>query len=159
MPVVVKSVADAEALVGEEIGVSDWIDVDQSRIDLFAEATDDHQWIHVDTERAGRELPIGSTIAHGYLLVSLMPALIENFVHFEGVERVINYGLNKVRFKNMVPSGSRVRLRSKLLSARRRAGALQAILENRLEIEGESKPACVAETIAMYFFAEDAKDA
>ena len=158
MSVIVKSAADAEALVGQEVGVSDWVAIDQSRIDLFADATDDHQWIHVDTDRASRELPIGSTIAHGYLLISLMPALIEQFVQFEGLERAINYGLNKVRFKNMVPAGSRVRLRAKLVSARRRAGALQVILENRLEIEGESKPACVAETIAMYFFAEDAKD-
>jgi len=156
MAVVVKSVADAEALIGEEIGVSDWVDIDQPRIDLFAEATDDHQWIHVDTERARREMPTGTTIAHGYLLLSLLPALIDHFVQFEGLERAINYGLNKVRFKNMVPSGSRVRVRSKLLSARRRAGALQVVLENCIEIEGETKPACVAETIAMYFFAKDA---
>jgi acyl dehydratase len=159
MPLVVKALSDAAALIGEEVGVSNWIDVDQARIDLFAKATDDFQWIHVDPERAAKELPIGSTIAHGYLLLSLMPALTEHFVQFEGLERAINYGLNKVRFKNMVPAGSRVRMRSKLVSARRRAGALQLILENRLEIEGQDKPACIAETIAMYFLAGDSPPA
>ncbi len=152
MTVTVTSIEDARALEGQELGVSDWVLVDQDRIERFAEATDDFQWIHVDTERAAQELPIGSTIAHGYLLISLMPALIDQFVKFENLERAINYGLNKVRFKTMVPAGSRVRLRAKLLSARKRAGALQAILENTLEIEGESRPACVAETISMYFF-------
>jgi len=152
MSVTIRSIEDAQALEGQEVGHSDWVLVDQARIDRFADATDDHQWIHVDPERARAELPIGTTIAHGYLLISLMPALIEHFVRFEGLQRAINYGLNKVRFKNMVPAGSRVRLRAVLKSARRRAGALQVILENTLEIEGEAKPACVAETIAMYFF-------
>ena len=152
MSVTVGSIADAQALEGQEIGVSDWILVDQERIDRFAKATEDFQWIHVDVPRAEAELPIGSTIAHGYLLVSLIPALADQFLVMENLDRVVNYGLNKVRFKNMVPSGSRVRLRSKVLSARKRAGALQAILENTLEIEGQAKPACVAETIAMYFF-------
>ena len=101
-------------------------------------------------ERAKRELPVGSTIAHGYLLTALFPALAEKIVIFNG-ERAINYGLNKVRFKQMVPAGSRVRLRSILKSARKRAGALQIILESTMEVEGQSKPACVAETIALYF--------
>ena len=155
MAVRISSVEDAHALEGQEIGVSDWVLIDQERIDRFAQATDDHQWIHVDRARAQRELPIGTTIAHGYLLVSLMPALVIQFIHFEGLERAINYGLNKVRFKNMVPAGSRVRLRARLLSARKRAGALQMVLENTIEIEGQSRPACVAETIGMYFFSKD----
>ncbi len=155
MAVRISSVEDAHALEGQEIGVSDWVLIDQERIDRFAQATDDHQWIHVDRARAQRELPIGTTIAHGYLLVSLMPALVIQFMHFEGLERAINYGLNKVRFKNMVPAGSRVRLRARLLSARKRAGALQMVLENTIEIEGQSRPACVAETIGMYFFSKD----
>ena len=150
MPRIVKTVEEAQALVGHELGVSDWMLIDQDRIDRFAEATDDHQWIHTDVERAAKELPIGSTIAHGYLLTALFPALIETVVRFE-VDRAINYGLNKVRFKQMVPSGSRVRLRSTLKSARMRAGALQVILDNKLEIEGQAKPACIAETIALYF--------
>jgi acyl dehydratase len=153
MPIIVKSIEDAKALEGQELGVSEWILIDQDRIKRFAEATDDFQWIHVDTERAKAELPIGSTIAHGYLLTALFPALIEDIVLFEG-ERAINYGLNKVRFRQMVPAGSRVRLRSILKSARQRLGAMQVVLEAILEIEGETKPACVAETIALYFQAK-----
>jgi acyl dehydratase len=149
---VFRCAADVKAYEGREIGVSDWILVDQERINRFADATEDHQWIHVDVERARAELPIGSTIAHGYLLVSLMPKLLDTFVGFEGLKRVINYGLNEVRFKNMVPAGKRVRMRAKLLSARQRAGGLQVILENTIEIEGEAKPACVAETLVLYFF-------
>ena len=152
MAVTIGSIEEAQACEGQELGVSDWILVDQERIDLFAKSTDDFQWIHVNPERAEAELPIGSTIAHGFLLISLIPAAVDPFVTWENLDRAINYGLNKVRFKNMVPSGSRVRIRSKLLSARKRAGALQAILEHTMEIEGETKPACVAETISMYFF-------
>jgi len=153
MPLIVKTIEEAQILVGKELGVSDWMLIDQDRIDRFADATDDHQWIHTDVERAAKELPIGTTIAHGYLLTALFPALIASVVRFEG-ERAINYGLNKVRFKQMVPAGSRVRLRATLQSARKRAGALQIILDNRLEIEGQAKPACVAETIALYFIAD-----
>ena len=153
MPLIVKTTEEAQKLVGEELGVSDWLLIDQDRINRFADATDDHQWIHTDIERAAKEMPTGTTIAHGYLLTALFPALIESVVHFE-VERAINYGLNKVRFKQMVPAGSRVRLRSTMKSARKRAGALQIILDNRLEIEGQAKPACVAETIALYFVAD-----
>jgi acyl dehydratase len=150
MALIIDSIESAKALEGQEIGVSDWYLIDQDRINRFAEATDDYQWLHVDVERAKKELPTGSTIAHGYLLTALFPALAENIVIFKG-ERAINYGLNKVRFKQMVPAGSRVRLRSILKSARKRAGALQIILDNTMEVEGQSKPACVAETIALYF--------
>ena len=150
MALIIDTIENAKALEGQEIGVSDWLLIDQDRINRFAEATDDYQWIHVDVERAKRELPIGSTIAHGYLLTALFPVLAEKIVIFNG-ERAINYGLNKVRFKQMVPAGSRVRLRGMLKSARKRAGALQIILENKLEIEGQNKPACIAETIALYF--------
>ena len=151
---IIKSIDDAKALEGEEVGLSDWAVIDQHRVDQFAEATADHQWIHVDTERAAKEMPTGSTIAHGYLLTALFPVLVDQVVLFEA-ERAINYGLNKVRFKQMVPAGSRVRLRGTLKSARKRAGALQVIMESRLEIEGETKPACVAETIALYFLSQD----
>lgn len=150
MTLIIDSIENAKALEGQEIGVSDWFLIDQDRINRFAEATDDYQWLHVDVERAKKELPTGSTIAHGYLLTALMPALSENTLIFNG-ERAINYGLNKVRFKQMVPAGSRVRLRSILKSARKRAGALQIILVNTMEVEGQSKPACIAETIALYF--------
>lgn len=149
---VISSAADIKALEGREVGVSDWILVDQERINRFADATEDHQWIHVDAERASRELPTGTTIAHGYLLVSLMPKLLDTFVEFRGLKRVINYGLNEVRFKNMVAAGKRLRMRTKVLSARQRAGGTQVILENTMEIEGEAKPACTAEVIVLYFF-------
>ncbi|MCC5794558.1 MAG: MaoC family dehydratase [Chromatiales bacterium] len=151
---IVSSIEDIKVLEGQEVGVSDWLLVDQKRIDLFAEATDDHQWIHTDPERARAELPIGGTIAHGYLLVSLTPRMLEDFVEFRGVTRVINYGLNKVRFKNMVASGKRIRMRSVLLSCRQRAGGAQVILENTIEIEGETRPACISESIALYFFGD-----
>ena len=150
MPIIVHNEAEAKSYEGKEIGVSEWFLIDQDRINKFAEATDDFQWIHIDPERAKQELPIGTTIAHGYLLTALLPVLSQNIVEFEA-KRVINYGLNKVRFKAMVPSGSRVRLRTCLKSARKRAGALQIILDNSLEIEGQKRPACIAETIAMYF--------
>lgn len=150
MTLILKTVEQAKQLEGQELGISRWLLIDQDRINRFAEATDDYQWIHVDTERARAELPIGSTIAHGYLLTALFPTLIEDIVGFEG-ERAINYGLNKVRFRQMVPAGSRVRLKSVLKSARQRAGALQVILNNTMEVEGQVKPACVAETIALYF--------
>jgi len=151
MALVIKTIEDARALEGQEVGVSDWVLVDQERINKFADATDDNQWIHVDPERAARELPIGCTIAHGYLTVSLIPKLIEPFVEFVGLERVINYGMNKVRFKAMVPVDSRVRVRATLKSARKRAGALQFILNITVEVEGQKRPACEAETIGLYF--------
>ena len=150
--VMVKSVEDAKALEGQEVGLSDWAVIDQHRIDQFAEATADHQWIHVDTERAVREMPDGKTIAHGYLTLSLIPALTGNFVQFERLARAINFGANKVRFYTPVPVGSRVRARAVVLQARSRAGALLLTSEVRIEVEGERKPACVAEILGMYFF-------
>ena len=153
MPLI-KSLEDAKALEGTEVGLSDWVVVDQHRIDQFAEATADHQWIHVDTERAAREMPDGKTIAHGYLTLSLLPVLVSGFVEFENLERAINFGANKVRFYAPVFEGARVRARGTLLQARRRAGALLLTSEVRIEIEGERKPACVAEILGMYFFKE-----
>ena len=151
---VISSVEDAKALEGEEVGLSDWVVIDQTRIDQFAEATADYQWIHVDTERAARELPDGKTIAHGYLTLALIPALTAKFVRVDNVARAINFGMNKVRFYTPVPAGARVRARAKVLQARRRAGALLLTSEVRIEVEGERKPACVAETLGMYFFDE-----
>ncbi len=150
----IKTMDDARALVGAEIGLSDWTVIDQNRIDQFAEATTDYQWIHVDTERAARELPEGKTIAHGYLTLALIPALTGNFIEVENLTRAINFGLNKVRFYTPVPAGARVRARVNVLKAQRRAGALLLTCEVRIEVEGERKPACVAETLGMYFFEE-----
>lgn len=151
---VIRSIEDAKALEGQEVGLSDWTVIDQNRIDQFAEATADYQWIHVDTERAEREMPDGKTIAHGYLTLALIPGLTGNFVEVKNLERAINFGVNKVRFYTPVQCGSRVRARAKVLQARRRAGALLLTSETRIEVEGERKPACVAETLGMYFFRE-----
>ena len=155
MTQVITSIDDAKALIGEEVGLSDWAVIDQNRIDQFAEATADHQWIHVDTERAARELPDGKTIAHGYLTLALIPALTGNFVEVRNMTRAINFGLNKVRFYTPLQVGARVRARATVLQARRRAGALLLTSEVRIEIENERKPACVAETLGMYFFEEE----
>jgi acyl dehydratase len=149
---VIKSIEDAKALEGKEVGLSDWIVVDQNRINQFAEATGDYQWIHVDTERAKRELPGGKTIAHGYLTLALIPALTGQFVRVENLTRALNFGCNKVRFYTMVPVGSRVRGRAVVKQARQRGGALHLVSEVTVEVEGERKPACVAETLGMYFF-------
>ncbi len=139
------------ALAGSEIGVSDWLTIDQARIDLFAEATGDRQWIHLDAERAKREMPGGKTIAHGYLTLSLIPFLIADLLKIEGLARGINYGSDKVRFTNMVPVGSRVRARQKLLSVDPKGGGLRLVSEITIEIEGERRPACVAETITIIY--------
>ena len=139
------------ALAGQEIGVSDWVEIDQDRVNKFADATGDHQWIHLDVERAKKEMPGGKTIAHGYLTLSLIPWLAGNFLRIEGVTRGINYGSNKVRFTSMVPVGSRVRARSKLLSVEPRGGGMQLTSEVTIEIEGAPRPACIAETIGIVF--------
>ena len=143
--------ADIAKHVGEEIGVSEWVKIDQDRVNKFADATGDHQWIHVDVERAKRELPTKGTIAHGYLTLSLIPMLASQILHIDGVSRGINYGSNKIRFINMVPTGSRVRARQKLVSAEPKSGGLQLTNEVTIEIEGQDRPACVAETIGLVY--------
>ena len=148
----IESIEDAKALEGVEVGLSDWVVIDQHRIDQFAEATSDYQWIHVDTERAAREMPNGKTISHGYLTLALIPALTGEFIEVANLKRAINFGMNKVRFYAPVPVGSKLRARATLLQARRRSGALLLTSETRLEVEGERTPACVAETLGMYFF-------
>ena len=150
----INSVDDAKALIGEEVGLSDWAVIDQNRIDQFAEATADYQWIHVDTERAAREMPDGKTIAHGYMTLALIPALTKDFIEVVNLSRAINFGVNKVRFYAPVQAGTRVRARATVLQARRRGGALLLTSEVRIEVDGERKPACVAETLGMYFFDE-----
>ena len=146
----VRSIEEARALEGVEVGVSEWILVDQERIDRFAKATEDYQWIHVDPARAARELDTGATIAHGYLTLSLITGATEDFVHFPTLRRAINWGLNKVRFSNMVVCPSRVRVRTTVLRARGRLGGIQMTCRHRIEIEGQRKPACTAETIGLY---------
>ena len=143
------SFADVPSLVGQEIGVSDWVEISQERVNQFAEATGDHQWIHVDVERATRE--IGGPIAHGYLTLSLIPHLSAGMLPIKGVTRGINYGSDKVRFTNMVRVGKRVRMRQKLIGAEPKAGGMQIKNECTIEIEGEAKPACIAETISVLY--------
>ena len=140
---------DLPSLVGQETGVSDWLEITQERVNQFAEATGDHQWIHVDVERANRE--IGGPIAHGYLTLSLIPFLSGGLLHVNGVTRGINYGSDKVRFTSMVRVGKRVRLRQKLIGAEPKAGGMQIKNECTIEIEGEDRPACVAETISVIY--------
>jgi acyl dehydratase len=140
---------DLAGLVGQEVGVSDWVEVSQERVNQFAEATGDHQWIHIDVERATREM--GGTIAHGYLTLSLIPFLGAGILRVNGVTRGINYGSNKVRFTNMVKVGKRVRMRQKLVNVEPKAGGLQMTNECTIEIEGEDRPACIAETISVIY--------
>ncbi len=142
---------EVASLAGQEIGVSEWVEIAQERIDMFAEATGDHQWIHVDVERAKKEMPGGKTIAHGYLTLSLIPMLGAQIMRITGVSRGINYGSNKLRFTNTVPVGSKVRARQKLISVEPRAGGLQMVNEMTIEIEGQDRPACVAETISLIY--------
>ncbi len=142
-------IEDLHTLVGTEVGVSDWLEITQERVNQFAEATGDHQWIHVDVERATREM--GGPIAHGYLTLSLIPFLSEGLMPVSGVTRGINYGSDKVRFTNMVRIGKKVRLRQKLLSAEPKSGGTQLKSQCTIEIEGEERPACVAETISVVY--------
>jgi acyl dehydratase len=140
------------ALIGQELGVSNWLEVTQDLIDRFAEVTGDHQWIHVDVERAKREMPGGKTIAHGYLLLSLLPKLGAGIYKLSWPTRSINYGSDKVRIVNPVKAGARIRLRQSLVAVEDGApGAHRITVRQTLEIEGEAKPAMIADTIRMSF--------
>lgn len=140
-------ITDLQPLVGEEVGVSEWITVTQERIQLFADATGDHQWIHLDAERAA-EGPFGTTIAHGFLTLSLLPEMGASAMEVLDTRMGVNYGLGKVRFPSPVPSGSRVRGRFKLLKYEPLDGGAQITTECTMEREGSDKPVCVAESIA-----------
>jgi acyl dehydratase len=137
---------ELKAAVGEQIGTSDWVTVDQKQIDTFAEATGDHQWIHVDVERA-KSGPFGGTIAHGYLTLSLLPVFSAQVYRVENVKMGINYGLNKVRFTSPVPVNSRLRGSFELLEVTEVQGGVQVINKVTVEIEGSERPACVAEWV------------
>ena len=138
---------DLQAQVGQEVGVSDWITVEQQRIDLFAQATGDHQWIHTDAERA-RAGPFGGTIAHGFLTLSLLPSMADTAFAIDDVRMGVNYGLNRVRFVNPVLAGSRVRGHFKLLSYEPLEGGAQLTVEVSMELAGVDKPACVAQSVS-----------
>ena len=145
-----ENVAELADCVGEEIGVSDWFSIDQDRINDFADATGDHQWIHIDPERTESELGM-PTIAHGFLTLSLVPMLTSQISKINSVTRGINYGTNKVRFTNMVPVNSKVRAKSKLIEAQAKAGGTQLTSEISIEIQGQDRPAMVAETVSIVF--------
>ena len=134
--------------LGLEVAVSDWVAITQERINGFAEATGDHQWIHVDAERAARESPFGTTIAHGFLTLSMVPYLKETCVEYVGVKMGVNYGTNRVRFMAPVKVNSRLRGRFKLASFEEIKGGVQMVWECTLELEGHTKPACVAELVS-----------
>jgi len=150
--IVVGKPSEMRTHVGKELGTSDWLTVDQAMIDAFAAATGDRQWIHVDVERAVKELPGGRTIAHGYLLLSILPRLASQIWRLEQRSRSLNYGLNKVRFTDPVPAGARVRLRQLVAAVDEGApGGWRIVIDNTLEVEGQERPALIAQTISLNF--------
>jgi acyl dehydratase len=144
------ALADLANMVGKHLGHSDWETIDQERINRFADATGDHQWIHVDPERA-KAGPFGTTIAHGYLTLSLVSIFVFQLLRVEGANLIVNYGLNKARFPAPVPVGSRVRMGGEIGAVEAISGGLQGTLNCTFEIEGQSKPACVAEIVFRYY--------
>ena len=149
-PRIFASLDELKGAIGEQLGTSDWLEIDQKRIDLFAEATGDHQWIHVDPEKAAGG-PFGTTIAHGYLTLSLLPILVPQLMAVEGVRMGINYGTNKVRFPSPVPVGSRVRATAKIADVTEVSGGFQLTTTVTLEREGGEKPVCVAESVSRFY--------
>ena len=144
------SLADLPGMIGKHLGHSGWHTIDQEQINRFADATGDHQWIHVDVERA-KSGPFGTTIGHGYLTLSLVPIFVFQLLKVEGAKLVVNYGLNKVRFPAPVPAGSRVRMGAEVAAVEPVGGGVQVTLSASFEIEGQPKPACVAEILFRYY--------
>ncbi len=148
---ILQTLAELTALVGQEVVVSDWTTITQEQVNLFAQATGDHQWIHVDVEKA-KAGPFGGPIAHGYLTLSLLPQFFQSSLKIEEARMGVNYGLNKVRFPAPVPVGSRLRARMKLLKYEPiDRGGFQMTWESTIEREGGTKPVCVAESMARYY--------
>jgi acyl dehydratase len=151
MVAIFHSAEELRAAAGREAGPTDWITVEQSRVDAFADATDDHQWIHVDPARAASG-PFGTTIAHGYLTLSLVNFFLPDLVRVEGAKMGVNYGTNKVRFPAAVKIGARIRGRAQVLEATDVPGGVQIVVRVTIEIESGERPACVADTISRFFF-------
>ena len=147
----ITTLEELTGFAGREIAVTDWLEVTQERINQFADATDDHQWIHTDPERAQRESPYGTTIAHGFLTLSLLPRFLKGAVHLGDLRMTINYGLNRVRFPSAVRTGARIRARIVLQSIRDVADAMEAVYSITIESEGGEKPCCVAESLVRYY--------
>lgn len=150
MPTVFDSDQSVLDAIGKELGVSDWVAIAQDRIDQFADATDDHQWIHVDPERA-KDGPFGATVAHGYLTLALVNRFLPEIVDAR-IKMGVNYGCDKVRFPAAVPVGSRLRGRGEMIDAKVVKGGVQATIRITVEVEGGERPACVADTISRYYF-------
>jgi acyl dehydratase len=153
MPRRFDSVASVTGAVGQDLGVTDWLELTQARIDLFADATDDHQWIHVDPQRAASG-PFGACVAHGYLTLSLANVFLPQLVHYEGLRMGVNYGCNKVRFPAPVKAGRRIRGRGEVLDAAPHGDGVQVTVRVTVEVEGSERPACVVETISLLYFNE-----
>ena len=145
------TLAELAALKGTELGTSDWVEVTQERVNLFADATNDHQWIHVDVERAKAESPFGGPIAHGYLTLSLLIPMWSEVLVVTDVTMAVNYGLNKVRFPSPVPVGSKLRLVATLKDVEEVAGGLQVTASAVIEAEGAAKPVCIAELVVRFY--------
>jgi len=143
----IASLTELRGMLGQEVAVSDWVEISQQRVNTFADATDDHQWIHVDVERCKRESPFGGPIAHGFLTLSLLPGMLANALHMSDVKLDVNYGLNKVRFPAPVPVGSRLRARLTLHTIEDIDGGAQLCWSVLVEREDSSKPVCVAELL------------
>jgi acyl dehydratase len=151
MTTIVQGIAGLRDLVGQHLGYSDSVEMTQERVNQFADATGDHQWIHVDVERATRESPFGGPIAHGYLTLSLGPVLVPQVVRVEGIRMAVNYGCDKVRFPSPVPVGSKLRVGVELLEVSDIEGGVQVKERFTFEVEGAEKPACVAENLFRYY--------
>lgn len=145
------SVDEMKAAIGEDLGSGEWLEITQERVNAFAEATGDHQWIHVDPERA-KDGPFGAPIAHGFLTLSLLPLLAGSIFGVEGPKLVINYGMNKVRFPSPVPVGSRIRANAAIVSVDEGDKGVTMVVRNTVEIEGSDKPACVAENVRVLVY-------
>jgi acyl dehydratase len=151
MTTVIEGIAGLKQLAGTHLGYSDYLEITQERVNLFADATGDHQWIHVDPERAKAESPFGGPIAHGYLTVSLGPVLAPQIMRVDGIKMAVNYGCGKVRFPSPVPVGSKLRMGAELTEVEDIAGGAQVYMTFTFEVEGATKPACVSEVIFRYY--------
>jgi acyl dehydratase len=151
-PRTIHGLEELRTLVGQPLGTSDWMEITQEQVQLFADATGDHQWLHTDPERARRESPYGQTIAHGFLTLSLCPALSQQVFQIEGIKMGVNYGLNRVRFPSAVKVGARIRLSAQMLDLKESQGGATVTYKQTIEVEGQDRPACVAEMMARLYF-------
>jgi acyl dehydratase len=150
MTTIIEGIDGLRAKVGEHLGYSDWVEITQDQVNRFADATGDHQWIHVDVERANAG-PFGGPIAHGYLTLALGPGLLPTIIEVRGISMGVNYGANKIRFPAPVPVGSKLRLGAKLLAVEDVSGGVQGTMELTFEVDGAAKPSCVAEVLYRYY--------